>query len=72
MLLKVKFISLIIILTFLDLFTKNLAFSYVTEIVIENNLPFYMVEITNFFNLVIVWNKGVSFGMFSNLEYAKY
>ena len=31
-----------------------------------------MVEITNFFNLVIVWNKGVSFGMFSNLEHAKY
>lgn len=72
MLLKIKFLLLIVILIFLDLFTKNLSFSYVKKIATENDLPFYMVEITNFFNLVIVWNKGVSFGMFSNLEHAKY
>lgn len=28
------------------------------------------VEISNFFNLVLVWNRGVSFGMFQNNEYS--
>lgn len=29
-------------------------------------LPFVAMEVTSFFNLVIVWNSGVSFGMFGN------
>jgi signal peptidase II len=29
-------------------------------------LPFASAEITSFFNLVIVWNKGISFGMFNH------
>lgn len=32
----------------------------------QERFPFYKVEITSFFNLVMVWNKGVSFGMFSS------
>lgn len=28
--------------------------------------------VTDFFNLVLVWNKGISFGMFNNLVYGKY
>ncbi len=28
-------------------------------------LPFAETEITSFFNLVIVWNKGISFGLFN-------
>lgn len=31
----------------------------------QERLAFYSSEITSFFNLVMVWNKGVSFGMFS-------
>lgn len=29
-------------------------------------LPFTSIEILPFFNIVMVWNQGVSFGMFSN------
>ena len=29
-------------------------------------LPFNMVEIFPFFNLVMVWNEGISFGLFNN------
>lgn len=29
-------------------------------------LPFSQIEITPFFNLVMVWNKGVSFGLFND------
>ena len=69
---KIKFITLIIVIIFLDLLTKNLTFSYVENFIIDNELQFPSVKITNFFNLVIVWNNGVSFGMFSNFANAKY
>ncbi len=29
-------------------------------------LPFYGIEVTSFFNIVMAWNTGVSFSMFSN------
>ena len=31
-----------------------------------SRLPFTSIEILPFFNIVMVWNQGVSFGMFSN------
>lgn len=31
-------------------------------------LPFTSIEILPFFNIVMVWNQGVSFGMFNNLS----
>ena len=31
-------------------------------------LPFTSIEILPFFNIVMVWNQGVSFGMFNNLN----
>lgn len=30
------------------------------------------IELTSFFNIVMVWNRGVSFGMFNSGEVAKY
>jgi len=30
------------------------------------------IEVTNFFNLVMVWNRGISFGMFQGYEYSNY
>lgn len=29
-------------------------------------LPFISVDVTSFFNLTMVWNQGISFGMFQN------
>ena len=31
-----------------------------------DRLPFFRQEVTSFFNIVMVWNQGVSFGLFSN------
>ena len=69
---KIKFIIIIITIAFFDLLTKSLSFSYVKDFAINNNLQFPIVKITDFFNLVIVCNKGVSFGMFNNFDHAKY
>ena len=36
-------------------------------------MPFLGMDVLPFFNLVVVWNQGVSFGMFSNdLDYGPY
>jgi signal peptidase II len=39
----------------------------------QTQFPPTSIEVTSFFNLVMVWNKGVSFGMFSSAaEYMPY
>jgi signal peptidase II len=55
----------------------------VFAMLIDQLHKFYMIEIfdmpskgtiqvTSFFNLVMVWNKGISFGMFQNFEKSNY
>ncbi len=34
--------------------------------VAPGHLPFTSIEVTPFFNLVMVWNKGISFGLFNH------
>ncbi len=55
------------LVAFFDLFSKRIIFAYLEN---SNNSGNF-VEITSFFNLVAVWNNGVSFGMFSSYEYSK-
>ncbi len=52
----------------LDLYSKKIVFSFLDNLNYEH--PEFSV--TGFFNLVKVWNKGVSFGMFNNLADGKY
>ncbi len=51
---------------FLDIFTKKLIFHILDQQ--SGGYEGFYIEITNFFNLVKVWNRGVSFGMFSDVE----
>jgi signal peptidase II len=52
-------VAIIVFLVILDQITKD----WVTGLLAEN--AFRPVELTSFFNLVMVWNTGVSFGMFA-------
>jgi signal peptidase II len=65
---KLFFLGLAIasIVAFLDLYSKNLAFKFL------DGLEHQQLAVTGFFNLVKVWNKGVSFGMFNDLAGGKY
>lgn len=43
---------------------------YMLEVLdIANRAP---ITVTSFFNLVMVWNPGISFGMFGGLDYSHY
>lgn len=35
-------------------------------ITVQDQMPFVRIDVLPFFNLVMVWNKGVSFGMFND------
>lgn len=52
----------------LDLFSKRLVFSILEKIELEQVTANAEIKVTSFFSLVRVWNRGVSFGMFSSLE----
>jgi signal peptidase II len=41
----------------------------ITKILALKNFSEQSIEVTPFFNLVLVWNRGISFGLFNNLDY---
>ncbi len=59
---KLKSIFLISLIAILDLASKRFIFAFLQE----ND-----IKVFEFFNLVKVWNRGVSFGMFNGLEYSQ-
>ena len=52
-------VPFILILIFLDQVTKWWIINYVMQ-------PIKILPITPFFNIVLTWNSGISFGIFSN------
>ncbi len=57
---------IVTIVVLLDQYSKREVFSYLTQ------FPFHAKEITSFFNLVTVYNYGISFGMLNDLEYGRW
>ena len=56
------------LVAFFDLLTKRLIFAELERVAMDQLTKNPEIEVTGFFNLVQVWNYGVSFGMFHNLE----
>lgn len=67
---KLFFIGIFIAVfaAFFDLFSKKIVFSVLENIAFEQQTNNPQIEVFSFFNLVYVWNRGVSFGMFNQLE----
>jgi signal peptidase II len=63
-------LSIALVVAGLDLYSKFLVFEFLDNLKFSTQLSEFSVF--GFFNLVQVWNKGVSFGMFNNLSGGKY
>jgi len=50
------------------LYGLDLGALYANGLAVVSKLPSGSIEITSFFNIVLVWNQGVSFGMFNHGE----
>ena len=61
-----KGIIIAIVCIILDQWSKEVVFNFLFT------QPFQYYEVTSFFNLVVVRNYGISFGMFDNLENSHY
>jgi signal peptidase II len=55
----------------IDLYTKNLVFYFLHDFNEFNILKYNRFDITGFFSLNLVINKGISFGMFDGINNAK-
>jgi len=51
-----------------DLISKEIIFKILENIALRENVQNPEIKVFDFFSLVYVWNKGVSFGMFSGLK----
>lgn len=66
-------LSLILILAIIivDQITKIWALNFITEIIEKTNGIHTHVKKTSFFNIVLVYNNGISFGIFNNMPFMK-
>jgi lipoprotein signal peptidase len=61
-------VAIVFLTAFFDLLSKRMIFSILEKIAVEDDLEHPEIKIFNFFSLVYVWNRGVSFGMFNDLQ----
>ena len=62
---------LIILIIAIDQFTKQWALNFISDIIEKTNGVHTHVKKTSFFNIVLVYNNGISFGIFNNLFFMK-
>ena len=67
---KLFFLGILVafFVAFFDLLSKRIIFSILENIALKQGVNNPEIKIFDFFSLVYVWNRGVSFGMFSQLE----
>ena len=44
----------------------------VSKFIVVKYYPLERIQVTDFFNLSLVYNKGISFGLFNNIDYSNY
>ena len=62
---------LIVLIIIIDQYTKQWALHFISDIIEKTNGVHTHVKKTSFFNIVLVYNNGISFGIFSNLLFMK-
>ena len=65
------FIGLLVALCIIiiDQITENYSVNLIEEIIRKTNGIHTHIKKTSFFNIVLVYNKGISFGMFHNIDF---
>ncbi|MBP7710222.1 MAG: signal peptidase II [Rickettsiales bacterium] len=61
-------ISIALLVAFFDLLSKKFIFDILENIAFTDQTNNPEIKVFDFFSLVYVWNRGVSFGMFNQLE----
>ena len=65
-----KSILIAFIVAVVDIASKRVIFAILENIALREETRYPAIELFPFLNIVYVWNRGVSFGMFNNIENA--
>lgn len=63
-------IAIALLVAFFDLLSKRFIFAILENLALSDNVNNPEIKVFDFFSLVYVWNRGVSFGMFSQIDSA--
>lgn len=61
-------VAIALLVAFFDLLSKRFIFAILENIAFTEQTNNPEIKVFDFFSLVYVWNRGVSFGMFNQLE----
>lgn len=64
-------IAIAFVAAVLDLFSKQFIFAILEKLALSQETTNPEIKVFDFFSLVYVWNRGVSFGMFNQLQYSQ-
>lgn len=62
-------ICIVAFFIFIDQITKTKAIQTISQLEVKTNYIHKHIKITPFFNIVLIWNSGISFGMLNNNNY---
>lgn len=65
-------ISIASIIILIDQITKNFFLKKITNLIVDTNRTESIIKILDFLNIVLVWNNGISFGIFNGLKFTPY
>ena len=70
---KLFFLGILVafFVAFFDLLSKRIIFSILENIALKQGVNNPEIKIFDFFSLVYVWNRGVSFGMFNQIQHSQ-
>jgi len=65
-----KSLLIAFVVAVLDLLSKRVVFAILENMAVRDMVEYPQITVLPFFNIVYVWNRGVSFGMFNDIENA--
>ena len=65
-------IIIVIIILIIDQMTKVFYLKKITDLMLNSDGTEFFIKKTKFLNIVLVWNSGISFGIFNGIKFMSY
>ena len=65
-------IIIVIIILIIDQITKVFYLKKITDLMLNSDGTEFFIRKTKFLNIVLVWNSGISFGIFNGIKFMSY
>lgn len=62
-------LAMVLMIVMVDQITKSVVLKLITSLIINTDGSKFFIKISSFLNIVLVWNSGISFGIFNGLKF---